>query len=213
MTNHYRPLVLNDVQQLDFEHQRCIARDSRPALRTVCQARGTDQPALSAHAYALKAFGPAWNHPRQREGRGLAPIHRTVEDRAVSKRPVVVHLDSVVGCRAGTGAGSHFQDDDPRFRTLGPFETGLLVHECGRQRQLALCGSGDSRFHERLYLRAILVKVDVGVQAKSRVAQTALYERELVRRETGGDNILAECLTERVEDLLIFGLWRAAGGN
>ena len=59
---------------------------------------------------------------------------------------------------------------------------------------------------------AILAQLYHGVLTKDRVTQPALYKREVLRRKTGTDDVLGERLTQRVKDILVFGLRHAGGG-
>ena len=82
-------LSLDNLQQFNLEQKRRVSRDPRRSLWTVCQIGGTGDPALATHLDVLQGFGPARNHPGQRKGCGFASVHRAVEHRAVTERPVV----------------------------------------------------------------------------------------------------------------------------
>ena len=64
-----------------------------------------------------------------------------------------------------------------------------------RQDQLTLRNSRGLLFHEGLYLGPIFSQLYEGVPTKDRVAQAALYEREVLLRKTGTEDILGDRLS------------------
>ena len=63
--------------------------------RAVSQLGRDEQLPLVADLHQLQGLDPSRDHARDRKGDGLTALHRTVKDRSVNQRAVVMHLDRV----------------------------------------------------------------------------------------------------------------------
>src|SRR3990172_3125890 len=122
-------LLAVDAQQLHLEDQSGAGRNDagRPAV-AIAQMRGDDEPALAAYLHGGHALVPALDDaaPAQREGEGLAAVHRAVELGAILEPAGVVHGDRV------TGGGLCARALDPiHVAEAGSGLYDLLVHWVG----------------------------------------------------------------------------------
>src|SRR5512132_3062561 len=99
-------LLLDDLEQLDFEHERRARLDlrRRPAIAVRDLGRAHELR-LAADLDLLDAFGPALDDAGKRERRRLAALDRAVEHGAVGQSAVIVDLHRVGGFRRRPGDG------------------------------------------------------------------------------------------------------------
>src|SRR5688572_18348254 len=93
---------LDDVEQLDFEHQGLVRADRACALLAVGQLARDPEAVLAADRHQRDAFLPTRHELAEDEGRRLATVVGAVEGLAVEQRALVVRADGVGG--AGLGA-------------------------------------------------------------------------------------------------------------
>ena len=88
--------LLDDLQQLHFEHERRAARDARRStVVAVGDVRGANELRLAADLHLGHALGPAGDHAVQGKRRRLTALDRAVEDVAGAERAVIVNLHGV----------------------------------------------------------------------------------------------------------------------
>src|SRR5580692_10609159 len=77
-------LGIRDFEQLDFEDERCAARNrGRVPAVAIGDIGGTNQGGLAANLHLLNAFGPTLNHLIESKLSWFVPLVRAVELRAI----------------------------------------------------------------------------------------------------------------------------------
>src|SRR5262249_20398127 len=105
--------LLHDIEQFHVKDERRAWLDARRHTALAIGELGrTDQTALTANVHVLHAFCPALDDPLQGKSRGLPPLYRTIENRAVNEGAVVVHLHRVSGRRRCARARGEGRDDE-----------------------------------------------------------------------------------------------------